>query len=550
MASKDEEKTHGLAIRLLRDSVEPEQAVREGVKLTNWGPDGEWRISLGRMGGGAPKWVDFLELTKDEKVDLTQNSTFGLVFVPEADRWFALSFGLGHLKLDGDACEQDFGLKVVLNAVDPKKLRSADLRTPDANTVSRRSQTSRRSEQSAFEIDAERDIVRGLMGEPKDTKFGSKVSGGDALTLRRKAKLSELPNICGQALTLYGKTDYKTDFAWIDQIRQIRDWTTLATLWANLAAAMNEALTLGEAEDLHLAYPVIYDPDKAGWVQFRGFRDRTMFPDLELEHYIDGLKGSGVTAYDSGWLKSHSVQECDEAGHASGGVWKIADCVVFETEVDGRRYVLSGGRWYQIADDLAKEVTDFFAKIEKTTLPDAEAGDNEETYNARHAATASDMVCLDRQLLRPTGAGSSIEVCDFFSDTRSFIHIKDKTASSRLSHLFNQGAVSAVVFKRDPALRKALVDLINEQPNGAGFAPLLPQEGDDVIASDFTVIFGVLVNAAGGKEPKLPFFSLVSFRQAVRQIRDELGFKVQFAWVKKPSAGTGKKRPMTPKAAA
>lgn len=86
MTGKDEEKTHGLAIRLLRENVAPDKAVRDGVKLTDWGTNGEWKISLGRMGGGAPKWADFLELTKTEKDELTQNSTFGLVFVPKAGR--------------------------------------------------------------------------------------------------------------------------------------------------------------------------------------------------------------------------------------------------------------------------------------------------------------------------------------------------------------------------------------------------------------------------------------------------------------------------------
>jgi uncharacterized protein (TIGR04141 family) len=541
MAGQDDDKTQALAIRLLRNGRHPEDSVREGVALAHWDQNPGWKISFGPMGGAPPKWADFLELTGDEKKSLRQNSTFGLVFVPRDGRWFAVSFGMGHVKLDPDAFEQDFGLKVVLNAVDPKKLRSADLRTPDANTVSRRSQTSRRSEQSAFEIDAERDIVRGLMGEPKETSFGSKVSGGDALTLRRKAHLAQLPDICAQALTLYGKDEYKEAFGWIDQVRHVRDQTTLTKLWAALAAAVNEALTTGETDDLHLAYPVIYDPDKAGWVKFKGYRDRTIFPDLELVHYIDGLKAAGIAAYGADMLTSHSVQECDENGISAGGVWKIAECAVYETEIDGSRYVLSGGRWYEIADDLAKEVTDFFAAVEKTTLPDAEAGDNEETYNDRQDKSATDMVCLDRKLLKPTGAASAIEVCDFFGDTRRFIHVKDKTSSSRLSHLFSQGAVSAVLFKRDQAMRAALVNLVAAQPKGAKFAPLLPQAGDDVVAGDFTVVFGVLVNSAGGKDPKLPFFSLVSFRQAARQIRDELGFKLQFAWVKKPSAGAGKK---------
>ena len=542
MAGKDDDdKTQALSIRLLREGRTPDDSVRDGVVLADWEANPGWKISFGPVGGGPPKWADFLQLSANEQKSLRQNSTFGLVLVPGDDRWFAVSFGMGHVKLDPEAFEQDFGLKVVLNAVDPKKLRSADLRTPDANTVSRRSQTSRRSEQSAFEIDAERDIVRGLMGEPKEASFGSKVSGGDALTLRRKARITQLPAICAEALTLYGKDDYKDVFGWIDQIRHVRDQTTLTKLWAELAAAMNEALTSGYVDDLHLAYPVIYDPDKAGWVKFKGYRDRTIFPDLELVHYIDGLKGAGISAYEVEMITSHSVQECDESGINAGGAWKISDCAVFETEIDGRRYVLSGGRSYEIADDLAKEVTEFFAAVDKTVLPDAEAGDNEETYNDRQDKTATDMICLDRKLLKPTGASSSIEVCDFFGDTRRFIHIKDKTSSSRLSHLFSQGAVSAVVFKRDQGLRSALVDLVIAQPNGAKFATLLPQVGDAVVASDFTVVFGVLVNRADGKEPKLPFFSLVSFRQAARQIRDELGFKLQFAWVRKPSAGAGRK---------
>lgn len=545
------DKTQTLAIRLLRTGVTPESAVRDGVALSEWGQDKDWKISLGALGGQPPAWTKFLELPTAEAAKLRQNSTYGLVFVPRDGRWFAVSFGLGHVKLSPDACEQDFGLKVVLNAVDPTKLRSADLRTPDANTVSRRSQTSRRSEQSAFEIDAERDIVRGLMGEPKDAKFGSKVSGGDALSLRRKAKIAELPDICGQALNLYGRDDYRDAFGWIDQIRHVRDHAKLDKLWEALTSAIQEALKSGEADDLHLAYPIIYDPDKAGWVKFKGYGARTIYPDLELSHYFQGLKAAGLTDYKLEMLTAHSIQECDENGDAWGGSWKIADCAVFETDLDGRRYVLSGGRWYEIADDLAKEVTDFFAGVAKASLPAAEAGDNEETYNARQATVATNMICLDRKLLKPTGAGSMIEVCDFFNDARAFIHIKDKTSSSRLSHLFNQGAVSAVIFKRDEPFRKALVDLVAKQPNGAAYASLLPGDGIPVVPSDFTVVFGVLANAPAGKDPKLPFFSLVSFRQAARQIRDELGFKVEFAWVRKPGAGAGAKpkKSTKPKAA-
>jgi len=100
-----------------------------------------------------------------------------VVFLKAVGRWFAISFGLGHVKLDPACVEHDFGLRVVLNSVDPAKLRSADLRTPDENSLTKRTQTSRRSSQEAFNIDPERDIVRGLAGEPRDKAFGSKVAG-------------------------------------------------------------------------------------------------------------------------------------------------------------------------------------------------------------------------------------------------------------------------------------------------------------------------------------------------------------------------------------
>ena len=69
----------------------------------------------------------------------------------------------------------------------------------------------------------------------------------------------------------------------------------------------------------------------------------------------------------------------------------------------------------------------------------------------------------------------------------------------------------------------------------------MPEAGTELRPSEYTVIFGVLVNGSPKKEPSLPFFSLISLRHAARRIADELGYKVAFAWIKKPAAGTSKK---------
>ncbi|TAJ64005.1 DUF6119 family protein [Brevundimonas sp.] len=537
------DKTQNLSIRLIRADYTPEKAVRSGVTLKDWARLAGAKIALGSAGGDAPRWAEFLDLAPEDKNTLRQRSSFGLVFLPVDGRWFAVSFGHGHSKIDPLSLEQDFGLRVVLNAVDHKKLRSADLSTPDANTLSRRSQTSRASERSAFEIDPERDIVRGLLGEPKDKTFATKISGGDALSLRRKIKVDDLPAACSRALKLAAADEYKEEFGWIDQIKHVREADVLAKLTGSLVQALDEALKdPSKGDDLGLAYPAIYDPDRASRVRFRGYGSSDHFPDLEISHYLDGLRSKGITSYVEGFLRKHSVEECDDDGAPSGGAWPVQDCLVYELELDGQRFTLSGGRWYRIDPDLANEVRDYFDNIEKVELPPAQAGDNEKTYNARVAAANADLLCMDVKLVKPSDASSPIEVCDFLGADGRLIHIKDKTESSRLSHLFNQGLVSAIVLKRDAPFRDRVLAEVAKQPGGGAFSTAVAASNAPFDADRHKVVFGVLTTTPEGKAPQLPFFSLISLRHAARRIADELGYKVAFSWVRKPGVGVGKKR--------
>jgi len=528
--------TQKLSIRLLREGLAPADAVREGVDLTEWPKLDGALIALDTLGGGPPKWARFLELSDDEKKRVFNHTAFGLVFIQTSGRWFAVSFGMGHVKLDPAAFEQDFGLRVVLNAVDPKQLKSADVRTPDENTLSRRTQTSRGSDQTAFAIDVERDLVRGLAGTPKDASFGSCVAGTDGLTLNRKLDVADLAQACADTYAVYLKTDYKADFAWIDQIRHIRDQALIDKLDAKLIGAMAKAIDDGETEGIHLAFPVIYDPETSRLIRYKGFRSWQLYADLDLSGYLDALKEREKAGYTEEDLRSHSVHEVDDDGRDSGGKWKLRDCIVFETDLDGSTYVLSGGRWYQIDQDLAQDVQKFFEKTPRVELPPAEADETEEKYNKRVAGLDADMICLDRRLIKPTGATTKIEACDFLGREREIIHIKDKTSSSRLSHLFSQGTVSARVLAIDPPSRdsvRAEVVTVQGETGQTGYEDIIPKGDDDFTRSDFTVVYAVIV---ASDNPKLPFFSLVSFRQAARDL-DALGYRYAFAWIEKPKSG-------------
>lgn len=528
-------KNQKLSIRLLREGFTPEDAVRENVALKNWPKIANSKIALGTVGGGSPKWAGFLELTPEEASSVKNLSAFGVLFLPTTERWFAISFGLGHVKLDPAAFEQDFGLRVVMNSVDPLQLKSADVRTPDENTLSRRSQTSRGSDQTAFAIDVERDIVRGLAGKPKNPNFASRVAGSDALALDRTALVNDLPGICADALDAYGKSDYKISFGWVDQIRHVRDGDLIKKLNLEVAKALHEALTGEIAAQLHLAYPIIYDPEKALSIRYKGFGSWTIYPDLDIHSYVDALREKKVESFSVSDLRTHSAHEVnDDDGKDAGGKWSIGDCLVFETDFEDEKYVLSGGRWYRIASDLAQEISAFFAGVPLLGLPVAEADENEATYNERISKSEPTLLCLDRMLVKPTGATSPIEACDFLSSKKELIHVKDQTSSSRLSHLFNQGTVSARVLKIDGPFRDGVIEQINKQQVVLGlkdFDPLIPTSAAELLPAEYTVVFGVL---SSHQQPTLPFFSLVTFRQASRELL-ALGYKYAFSWIKKPS---------------
>lgn len=532
--------TQKLSIRLLKDGLKPADSLRDGVDLVDWDKLDGAKIALDTIGGQAPKWARFLELSKGEMKKVFNNTAYGLVFLKASNRWFAVTFGMGHVKLDPVKFEQDFGLRVVLNAVDPKQLKSTDVRTPDENTLSRRSQTSRGSDQTAFAIDVERDIIRGLAGTPKDSAFASRVAGTDALSMERKMTRADLAGACSDAYIMFQKTDYKTYFSWVDQIKHVRESDLVEKLNAKAIAAIDTAVKGGESDGLHLAFPVIYDPEHFSQLRYKGFRSNNIYPDLEIEGYLDALKERGKSEFTAEDFDKHSVHEVDDEGKDCGSKWKIAECLVYETDLDGHTYVLSGGRWYQVDKNLAKQVQDFFEAMPRHDMPDALADENEEKYNARLKQNVAKLLCLDRKLVKPTGASTNIEVCDFLDSDHCLIHVKDKTSSSRLSHLFSQGTVSGRVLILDGPVRDKVrnqIAAVQGETGQTGFDEIISAANAEFRPADFTVVYAVI---GSGSEAKLPFFSMVTLRQAARELQ-ALGYKSAFAWIKKPPV-VGKKK--------
>ena len=547
--------TQNLSIRLLREGTSPEDSFRksDNIKLERWDKSDQLdmsedaQIAMGGPPGKVPKWADFLELSDDQKSKLKNRITYGIVFIHARERWFAVSFGTGHFKLDPSKFVQNFGLRVVLNSVDPTQLKSADVHTPDENTISRRLQTSRGSDQSVFEFDHERDIMRGLAGIPKDKSFASRVAGSDTLTIAKKMDASDLVQVCGAAYLLYQRDDYKDRFAWIDYVRHVREDEVIDRLNDKLVDVVQDAIAAGKSDHVHMAFPIIYDPEKLNYMQYKGFRSSSLHSDLDFKGYLEALRDKGVKSYTVDDLQNHSVHEVDDNGKDCGGKWSVYECLVFEAKMDSNTYILSVGRWYQVDGSLAKDVESFFQSILSKSiptilLPDAEEDENEEKYNKRLASISTDLLCLDRKLITSTDARSPIEVCDFIGKReRQLIHVKNGRSSTSLSHLFNQGMVSARVLNLDGLARDAIrteIQAVQTETGQKDFEKLIEPSDASHDSSKFTVVFAVITS---GDKSTLPFFSLVTFKQTA-QVIISMRYNVAFYWINKPKS-TSKPKP-------
>ena len=263
-----------------------------------------------------------------------------------------------------------------------------------------------------------------------------------------------------------------------------------------------------------MAFPEVFDPEQPNHIRYRGFRSTAIYLDLEISEYLESLRKRSILEYRPSFLKKHRAYEVDDHGRNAGKNWRIADCIGCEVTLDDRIYVLSGGKWYEIDKTLAKQVETAFSGLEQITLPAASVDEYEPDYNKRVGGSGQDYLCLDRRLIRSSGATTRIEVCDLLGRDRQLIHVKNGSSASNLSHLFEQGTVAGRVLKVDPVGRDRTRERITEAESElgkVGFQDVIPSGTESFIAGDFTVVYAVITGAA---TPKLTFFSLLALYRA------------------------------------
>lgn len=509
--------TRSLTVFLIKDDV-----TRPRDILTNRHPLERHRVRLSGAGRPTlyvrqadthePRWTSFFAGALDPPLHLDAQSTSAVLLLTRAKRTFALTFGYGRHLLRPGVYEEDFGLKTTLNAIDPGQVRSIDRETIEADTRQTREQAARPTDITGFGLDIEYDLLQAATGTPRDHNLGTQLAGRDSLNAKVNTTIDALPTLLDAYLEHFQSKAYQQTFPWVDHIRPIRDAERVAALTHDLL----NRLTHGKTEGIWLAVPQVIDWEHIEGLRYGTSQREKLHTDLHLNDYLSYRPANELTL---AVLKRDVIQAIgtnDEIVHQ----WTAHRCLYAELSTATTTTLLAHGLWYEIERDYVTTINNAVGAIPTSTLSFPPFQDkHERAYNERVATLLPSLTCLDGQHVLYAGHPNKIEFCDLYGNQR-FIHVKHYHGSSSvLSHLFNQGYVSASAFLRDATFRTTANNLLPQDAQ-------LARPDQPITPAAFEVVFGIISRSA--TKDRLPFFSKVTLRRVTDDLR-AYGYNVSVA---------------------
>jgi len=466
-----------------------------------------------------PTWLQFFSNSLQKELpDIYTSGCAAVLVVRCGSRYFAFSFGYGRVLLNLDYVEENFGLKVALNSIDPEKIKSVDTKNLDTVLRYSRVQTSRVSSVDSFGMNIDKDILNAVMGKSNYSYFGENISGADALYVSIETSINELPDLCKELLKKFAEKNYKKRFDWVDHITDIRNQKLINELDTILVESINNKDP--NFERLFLAVPELVD-----WTQFGGFKFKEkdkLREDIFLNDIL-ALYKKNDKKIDLAWLKHREVICYSSDADQIINSWSLYKYINFEYEKNNSTYLLHGGKWFEIDTNYVKSVSKRIKKIkhyEGFSFP-VYSETREDDYNKKIVKmNTKKCYLMHGKNIQYGGGRSSIEFCDLIVNRTEFVHIKRYRGSSALSHLFQQGLNSASIFLQDLEFHKELNKLLPVQLQFPSIRSLK--------ASDYEIVFAIVSKVAGDIKELLPFFSKISLLHACNQLQ-AYGYRVSIA---------------------
>lgn len=509
--------------------------------------DAEARLYLINPAPHQPEWAGFLA-DGFSNAAIPMNASAGALLLvrlrhDRKTKMAAYAFGTsGRYLMRDDAYERNFGLRSALNImfegddggtqIDPSRIRSVDGRRL-SRQLRRRTQSTHGATLEGLDFDLDRDLLRGITGTPANKdQWGQRVTGMDSLHLMSDVLIQKIDALTRNILDAFTRDDYRARFSFVDDVSIVRDDETLA----ELEQIILEKLKSEDLAGLELSIPEIVEWNRISWFRFPGEgRSGLRHGDLSLGSLISSLRQAGrLDDLNVERLKQMRIVALEEDGTAAGYQWTVWRCLAGEIARDGEQFILDDTELFRVEDTYLKQLNRFIKdQVADTTLtlPKAAAKMVEQEYNVKAAETSDDLLCMDRRTVRLARSTTPVEICDLLSAGRQLVHVKRRLGSSALSHLFNQGFVSAELLHSSRDFRDQAIAKVSEAAEMSGkpkaaFA-VIPSDGFD--PRDVEVVFAMIANWKGATLVKrLPFFSKVTLRQVVQDLTSR-GYRVTVA---------------------
>ena len=462
-----------------------------------------------------PEWVSkFFNNQIPQNIVFNNSSSKALVVITIVDDTeiynFAITFGFGRYLLKTNVWEEDFGLRTTLNLASENKIRKVNTKKLTDIPRNTSNQISIASEILNFNIDEEQELVESITAMSSDRKFGKTISGKESLSFSTKTNIDNIHNFLMEIITHYKSDKYKENFEWIDNIKPIKDKSKIKNLDNQLINEINDK----NFDKLWLSVPDIIEWDEISYFKYNNNSEE--LDDIHIETYLDFLNTDKFSTSDF----NNIVQTYSEQKGFFTNKWKVYNCIYCELKYKDDLFLLSNGKWFLINKDFNQKINDFYTKltIDTNILPKFSEKDKPEFFYNKRVSEELGYKLFDSHNVTHGGGRSKIEFCDLFNNNE-IIHVKRYTGSSTLSHLFNQGVVSAELILSDKSYR----DKVDEISN-------VFSDAKEIIPNDYKVSYAILSHSPSDLD--LPFFSKITLKNSLQRLKN-YGFRYRLIKVDK-----------------
>jgi len=457
-----------------------------------------------------PKWLrSFFKNEKTLKNHLYNSSSRALLLrrvnVNEGDeekvRIFAIPFGYGKYLLKDDVFEDRFGIKTVVNLIGEENIRSINKTNVSTDNKQSREQMPKESTIFDFGFNVNGDLINSLTGSLDNDEFiKGNITGSDSFQATVPYNISNIDEYLKEIYNVYIKDDYKESFAWIDYINPVNN--------KEINKRLDELLfkkVLEDKEDVYMANPKVIDFTIVEGFRIPGIKE--LKTDIELKDvknsFMKGLNNIGQ-------FKDKRILVISSLDEEIIDRFSAYNCFITEVDYNDKSYTISNGKWYEIEKDFVKSINKEYESINIANIDLIKSSQNitEKDYNELVVNSNKDKYYLmDAKNIMYGGGYNRIELCDILTKDNKLIHVKKYGGSSVLSHLFNQGLVSAELIKGDR-------DFIIEANNKITKSDFKINENNK-----YEIVYAIITNDDNDR-PNIPFFSKVSINNVVKRLKN------------------------------